>query len=70
MCKTCCVHCAGPTTPWSADWVTAFFFPGKSGGDKRRPGSISPTRLFDFNGDNTVPEPEDLFKMAWQGQPK
>ena len=62
--------CAGPKTPWSADWVTAFFSPGKSTVRRQRPGSISPTRLFDFNGDTTLPEPEDLFKMAWQGQAK
>lgn len=64
--------CAGPKTPWSADWVTAFFSPGRSTLRRQRPGSISPTRLFDFNcnGDNTLPEPEDLFKTAWQGQAK
>ncbi|KAL3158899.1 hypothetical protein ABBQ32_011614 [Trebouxia sp. C0010 RCD-2024] len=62
----------GPKTPWSADWVTAFFSPGRSTLRRQRPGSISPTRLFDFNcnGDNTLPEPEDLFKTAWQGQAK
>ncbi|KAL0044654.1 hypothetical protein WJX82_004318 [Trebouxia sp. C0006] len=58
----------GPKTPWSADWVTSFF--GSSGAKSsasRRAGSISPTRLFEFNGDNTVPEPEDLFR-CWHGK--
>ena len=54
--------CTGPKTPWSADWVTSFLTSGgKSRSGSRRASSISPTRLFEFNGDNTVPDPEDLF---------
>jgi len=59
--------CAGPRTPWSADWVTSFFGSGAKSSAGRRAGSISPTRLFEFNGDNTVPEPEDLFS-CWHGK--
>ncbi|KAA6418014.1 MAG: hypothetical protein FRX49_12014 [Trebouxia sp. A1-2] len=57
----------GPRTPWSADWVTSFFGSGAKSSVSRRAGSISPTRLFEFNGDNTVPEPEDLFS-CWHGK--
>ncbi|DBB01748.1 TPA: hypothetical protein ACH3X1_000371 [Trebouxia sp. C0004] len=57
----------GPRTPWSADWVTSFFGSGAKSNASRRAGSISPTRLFEFNGGNTVPEPEDLFN-CWHGK--
>ena len=61
------MSCAGTVSLWTADWATSFLSTGKSSASKQRAGSISPTRLFEFNGENTVPDPEDLFD-CWHGK--